>query len=419
MTPGVSRRPAGRGRRGADVRHRRGAGRARRRSARCRTPRRRRRARAGCSSPRSRRPDPRPLRVAAPAPAERRHRAHTGQPARASRAPGATSETHGSRPGDPRPPSLAQGRRQACAAEALRGAHSTPFRAMYGSTVKAMTKTWLITGAGRGMGVEFARAALAAGHNVAATGRNPDTVRSAVGEHENLLVTALDVTDPHSAEDAAAAAIDRFGRIDVLLNNAGSFVAGFFEELTTDQVHAQIETNLFGPMTVTRAVLPVMRRQHSGLVISISSGAGVVGSPSGSAYAASKFALEGWMESLTGELQPFGIGTMIVEPGFFRTELLPPGSTTFGERSIDDYDEARGEVTAFWTSMNGTQAGDPAKLARALVQLADSTEPPLRWAAGEDVVGGVEDKARLLLAQVDAHRELSVSLAHEDAKAVA
>jgi NAD(P)-dependent dehydrogenase (short-subunit alcohol dehydrogenase family) len=282
-----------------------------------------------------------------------------------------------------------------------------------------MTKTWLITGAGRGMGVEFSRAALAAGHNVVASGRNRDTVRSAVGEHENLLVTALDVTDAHSAQDAVAAAIDRFGRVDVLVNNAGSFLAGFFEELTTEQVRSQIETNLFGPMTVTRAVLPVMRRQHAGLVISISSGAGVIGSPSGSAYAASKFALEGWMESLTGEVQPFGIRTMIVEPGFFRTELLTPDSTTFGELSIDDYDEARAEVNAFWASMNGRQAGDPAKLARALVQLADSTEPPLRWAAGDDVVDGVEDKARLLLAQVDAHRELSTSLAHEDVKATA
>ena len=187
-----------------------------------------------------------------------------------------------------------------------------------------MTQTWLITGDGRGMGVEFARAALAAGHNVAATGRNPDSVRSAVGAHEKLLVTSLDVTDPHSAESAAAAAIDRFGRIDVLLNNAGSFLAGFFEELTTEQVRSQIETNLFGPMTVTRAVLPIMRRQRSGLVISISSGAGIAGGPSGSAYAASKFALEGWMEALTGEVQPFGIRTMIVEPGFFRTELLTP-----------------------------------------------------------------------------------------------
>ena len=282
-----------------------------------------------------------------------------------------------------------------------------------------MTKTWLITGAGRGMGVEFARAALAAGHNVVATGRNPETVRSAVGEHENLLVTVLDVTDPHSAEDAAAAAVERFGRIDVLVNNAGSFLAGFFEELTTEQVRAQIETNLFGPMTVTRAVLPVMRRQRSGLVISISSGAGVVGGPSGSAYAASKFALEGWMEGLTGEIEPFGIRTMIVEPGFFRTELLTPESITFGELSIGDYDAARGQSNAFWAGMNGTQAGDPAKLARALVELAGSVEPPLRWVAGEDVVEAVEAKARLLLAQVDAHRELSISLAHDDAKGAA
>jgi NAD(P)-dependent dehydrogenase (short-subunit alcohol dehydrogenase family) len=303
--------------------------------------------------------------------------------------------------------------------QALGGTHSTPFEGMRGSSFKDMTKTWLITGAGRGMGVEFARAALVAGHNVVATARNPDAVRAAVGEHESLLVTALDVTDPHSAEDAAAAAVDRFGTIDVLVNNAGSFLAGFFEELTTEQVRSQIETNLFGPMTVTRAVLPVLRKQRSGLIVSISSGAGIAGNASGSAYSASKFALEGWMESLAGEVQPFGIGTMIVEPGFFRTELLTPESTEFGELSIGDYDEARAQINAFWTSMNGQQAGDPAKLAGALVQLADSAEPPLRWTAGEDAVGGVEDKARLLLAQVDAHRELSVSLAHEDAKAVA
>jgi NAD(P)-dependent dehydrogenase (short-subunit alcohol dehydrogenase family) len=125
------------------------------------------------------------------------------------------------------------------------------------------------------------------------------------------------------------------------------------------------------------------------------------------------------MESLTGEIEPFGIRTIIIEPGFFRTELLTPESTTFGELSLDDYDEARAQINAFWASMNGTQAGDPAKLARALVRLADAPEPPLRWAAGEDVVEGVEDKARLLLAQVDAHRELSTSLAHEDAKAAA
>src|SRR3954447_14697750 len=163
-------------------------------------------------------------------------------------------------------------------------------------------------------------------------------------------------------------------------SGSSSFLAGFFEELTTEQVRAQIETNLFGPMTVTRAVLPLMRKQRSGLVISVSSTAGVAGGASASAYAASKFALEGWIESLTGEVEPFGIRTMIVEPGFFRTELLTPESTTFGELSIDDYDGARPQSNAFWASMNGMQAGDPAKLARALVVLADSDEPPLRWA---------------------------------------
>jgi NAD(P)-dependent dehydrogenase (short-subunit alcohol dehydrogenase family) len=280
-------------------------------------------------------------------------------------------------------------------------------------------KTWLVTGAGRGMGVDFARAALAAGHNVVATGRTPDSVSSAVSEHERLLVTELDITDGHSAERAVAAAVARFGRIDVLVNNAGNFFGGFFEELSPRQVRDQIETNLFGPMTVTRAVLPVMREQRSGLVISISSTAGVVGGEFGSAYAASKFGLEGWMEALAGEVEPYGIRTMVVEPGFFRTELLQPESTTFAELSIDDYAERTAETIPAWQAMNGQQAGDPAKLARALVQLAGSDDPPLRWVAGEDAVEAVEQKARLLLTQVDAHRELSTSLAHDGAPVAA
>jgi NAD(P)-dependent dehydrogenase (short-subunit alcohol dehydrogenase family) len=281
------------------------------------------------------------------------------------------------------------------------------------------SKTWLITGAGRGMGVDIARAALAAGHDVVATGRDPGAVTAALGAHERLLVTDVDVTDARSAERAVAAAVARFGRIDVLVNNAGNFFGGFFEELSPQQVRTQIETNLFGPMTVTRAVLPVMRGQRSGLVISISSTAGVVGGTFASAYAASKFGLEGWMESLAGEVEPYGIGTMIVEPGFFRTELLQPESTTFGELSIDDYAARTAETIPAWEAMNGQQAGDPAKLADALVALADSDEPPLRWVAGEDAVGQIEEKARLLLAQVDAHRELSTGLAHDDARVAA
>src|SRR5947209_18970296 len=182
------------------------------------------------------------------------------------------------------------------------------------------------------------------------------------------------------------AAVERFGRIDVLVNNAGNFYAGFFEEIPPEHFRAQVETNLFGPLNVTRAVLPVMRAQRSGLVVTLSSGAGIVGAAFTSAYVASKFALEGWMESLTPEVAPFGIRTMIVEPGFFRTKLLEDASTTWPEPSIDDYAERTRQTMVGWQAMTGKQGGDPAELATALVQLAGQDEPPLRWVAGADVV---------------------------------
>jgi len=278
-------------------------------------------------------------------------------------------------------------------------------------------KIWFVTGAGRGMGVDIARAALAAGHAVVATGRNPERVSSAVGAHDDLLTVALDITDPDSAQAAVDAAVERFGRIDVLVNNAGNFYAGFFEEITPADFRAQIETNLFGPLNVTRAVLPVMRAQRSGQVVTISSTAGLIGQEFCTAYAASKFALEGWMESLTPEVAPFGIGTTVVEPGFFRTDLLTAESTNYAEPSIADYAERTRQTVTAWNGMNGRQGGDPAKLAAALVQLATQAEPPLRWVAGADAVQGVEQKAKDLLAQVEAHRELSSSLAHEDTPA--
>jgi len=275
------------------------------------------------------------------------------------------------------------------------------------------TKTWLITGAGRGMGVDFARAALAAGHRVVATGRSPDAVRSAVGEHQNLLVAPLDITDESSAERAVAAAAERFGRIDVLVNNAANFFGGFFEELSPQQVRRQIETNLFGPMTVARAVLPIMRKQRSGLVIAISSTGGVVGGAFTSAYAASKFGLEGWMESLADEVAPYGIRTMIVEPGFFRTELLEPESTTFAELSIDDYAERTAQTIPTWHAMNGKQAGDPSKLARALVMIASENPPPRRFIAGADAIATAEQRVADLKDQIESHRGLSTSLAFD------
>ena len=229
-------------------------------------------------------------------------------------------------------------------------------------------RVWLITGAGRGLGVDIAKAALTAGHAVVATGRDATKVAAAVGDYDNLLVTKLDVTRPQDAEAAVEAAVATFGRIDILVNNAGNFFAGFFEELSPEQVRNQIETLLFGPMNVTRAALPVMRKQRSGLLVTISSTAGFAGQMFCTAYAAAKFGIEGWMESLT-EIAAFGIRTMLVEPGFFRTELLSNDSTTYAQPTVDGYAERTNEIVAAWKSMDGKQGGDPAKLAKALVAL--------------------------------------------------
>jgi NAD(P)-dependent dehydrogenase (short-subunit alcohol dehydrogenase family) len=276
-------------------------------------------------------------------------------------------------------------------------------------------KTWLITGAGRGLGVSIAKAALAAGHDVVATGRNPDTVAAAVGDAANLLVAKLDVTSTHDAEATVKAAVDRFGRIDVLVNNAASFYAGYFEELTPEQMDRQISTSLIGPMNVTRAVLPVMREQRSGHIVTISSSAGFAGFEYGTAYAASKFGVDGWMESLAPEIAPFGIHATVVNPGFFRTELLTEASTSYAPATIDDYAERNAAQHEFWDGMNGKQGGDPAKLAEALLTIADLEQPPFRFIAGADAIAQAEEKLAERRQQIDAHRELSSSLALDTA----
>jgi len=263
------------------------------------------------------------------------------------------------------------------------------------------------------MGVAFAKAALEAGHAVVASGRNSDLVSKALGRSGDLLVVKLDVIKRADAEVAVRAAVDRFGRIDVLVNNAASFYAGYFEELTPEQMERQLATSLSGPMNVTRAVLPVMRRQRSGHIISISSSAGLVGFEFCTAYAASKFGLEGWMESLHAEVAPFGITTTLVNPGFFRTELLTEQSTNYAEPSIEDYDERRAQQLAFWKAQNGKQSGDPAKLARALIVIAGHNPPPRRFIAGADAIAIAEQKLADLKAQIDAERDLSTSLAFD------
>ena len=274
-------------------------------------------------------------------------------------------------------------------------------------------KIWFITGASRGMGVDFAKAALAAGHAVVASGRDRDAVSKALGQSNDLLAVKLDVTSRVDAEAAVWAAVDRFGRIDVLVNNAASFYAGYFEELTPEQMERQLATSLIGPMNVTRAVLPVMRKQRLGHIISISSSAGLVGFEFCTAYAASKFGLEGWMESLHAEVAPFGITTTIVNPGFFRTELLTEQSTNYADPSIPDYDERRGRLVEFWKSQNGRQSGDPAKLARALITIASQERPPRRFIAGADAIATAEQKIADLKGEIDSNRALSTSLAFD------
>jgi NAD(P)-dependent dehydrogenase (short-subunit alcohol dehydrogenase family) len=278
-----------------------------------------------------------------------------------------------------------------------------------------MSDVWFITGAGRGMGIDIAKAAMAAGHNVVATGRNTDKVSAALGHSPNLLAVKLDVTQPTDAESAVKATVDKFGRVDVLVNNAANFYAGFFEELTPQQMERQLCTSLIGPMNVTRAVLPVMRKQRSGLIVTISSTAGLIGFEFGSAYAASKFGLEGWMQSLQAEVEPFGIDTITVNPGFFRTELLTAESTNFATRTIEDYNERRAKQMEFWKGYNGRQSGDPAKLARALITISSQDKPPRRFVAGADAVETAEKVAATLQQQTDAYRELSSSLGYDNA----
>jgi len=276
-------------------------------------------------------------------------------------------------------------------------------------------QVWFITGAARGLGLDLTKAVLAAGHVVVGTARDCTNVTKAVGASDDLLALTLDVTKPDDAVAAVKAAVARFGRIDVVVNNAANFFAGYFEELTPQQIEAQLATTLFGPMHVTRAVLPVLRQQGSGRLIAISSTAGFSGFEFGTAYGAAKYALEGFMESLHAEVSPFSIETTVVNPGFFRTELLTEQSTQFAAPSIDAYTARREPLQAFWTSQNGLQGGDPKKLAQAIVTIAAQSPAPRRFIAGADAIAAAEAQVKTRLEQIDSQRALSTSLAFDEA----
>jgi NAD(P)-dependent dehydrogenase (short-subunit alcohol dehydrogenase family) len=276
------------------------------------------------------------------------------------------------------------------------------------------SKVYLITGAGSGLGLEIAKQAFSEGNKVIATGRNTDKITKAINDTtNNLFVVQMNVTNPNEINSVIKSAVEKYGTIDVLVNNAGNFYAGFFEGLSQNQVEQQMAINLFGPMNVTRAVLPVMRKNKSGHIITISSTAAIVGYELCTAYAASKFGLEGFMESLQIEVAPLGINTTIVEPGFFRTSLLETSSIQWSELEIDDYAERLALLRPNWEYMNGKQGGDPAKFAVALLKIANEDTPPKRWIAGADALAEVERKIDELQEQADAYRELSSSLSFE------
>ncbi|MCK9285335.1 MAG: oxidoreductase [Rhodocyclaceae bacterium] len=273
-----------------------------------------------------------------------------------------------------------------------------------------MSKVWMITGAGRGFGCEFARTALTAGDRVVATGRDAAKVAQAIGaDSPNLLVLALDVTRDADPLAAVEAALARFGRIDVLLNNAGYPLLGALEECSTAELEAQFRTNVFGLMSVTRAVLPAMRRQGSGHIVNVSSMAGYKGWPGSSAYSASKFAVEGLTESLAAEVAPFGIRVTLVEPGYFRTELLSETSLSFAAKELPEYASTTGQMRRQISGVNGTQPGDPAKLVQAVRTIVDADNPPLRLALGPDAVEVAEQKMAEWRAELERWRSLSVS----------
>ncbi|HAT7516936.1 TPA: SDR family NAD(P)-dependent oxidoreductase [Kluyvera ascorbata] len=271
-------------------------------------------------------------------------------------------------------------------------------------------QVWFVTGSNRGMGLEIARSALAAGDRVVATSRHPDQVRAALGAYgDRLLALPLDITSEDQARSAVSEAVRHFGRIDVLVNNAGYGQLGWFENTSVKLVRRQFETNLFGTMNVTREVLPVMRKQKSGHIFTTSSTAGLIAGEGSSVYSSSKYAVEGWMEGLRAEVTPLGIKTTLIEPGFFRTDFLDKSSVSFGDSDLPDY-HARSEAFREWhAKMNHRQIGDPARLGAAVVTLSRMPSPPQRFVAGSDATKLILTKLDAVQQELRQHRALSAS----------
>jgi len=267
---------------------------------------------------------------------------------------------------------------------------------------------WLVTGANKGIGAAIAREALNSGCKVVAAARKPESIEPVLGSSPDLLPVKLDLTDDMQVEAAVVKAIESFGRIDVLVNNAGYGLLGYFEEMSENQIRTQIETNLLGTMKLARSILPGMRQQGSGWIINMSSTSGIKTVEGGSVYSATKFAIEGWTEGLNIELKPFGIRCMIVEPGPFRTDFCNENtSMTFGTQEIDAYREQREKLYEHFRSFDGKQPGDPAKLATALMTAIRAENPPLRLLCGKYAAQSVDEYMQGRRAEFDKWRQVT------------
>lgn len=278
-------------------------------------------------------------------------------------------------------------------------------------------KVWFITGASRGLGALVVRDALQRGDKVVAAARNPQQVIEAIGDHPNLLAVKLDVTKEADAIAAVSQAVERFGRIDVLINNAGFGVLGAVEETSIEEAKRLFDTNVFGLLAVSRAVLPQMRKQRSGHVINISSLGGYAGYFGWGVYGSTKFAVEGISEAMSQELAPIGIRVTVVEPGFFRTDFLNDNSLISTVERIDDYADTVGKMRSLASELNHKQPGDPRKFAKAMLKLVDAENPPLRLPLGTDAIGRIEQKHSFVEGELAKWRALSESTDHDDVKA--
>lgn len=280
---------------------------------------------------------------------------------------------------------------------------------MVNVTDNSFKRVWFITGASRGLGALIAQAALADGNAVVAAGRNVAAIRERLGDSPALLPVALDVTDEAQARTAVKAALDKFGRIDVLVNNAGFGLLGAIEESSDTDVRRMYDTNVFGLLNITRAVLPTLRAQRSGHVINMSSIGGYRAVAGFGAYSSTKFAVEGLTEALRAELEPLGIHATVVEPGYFRTDFLDASSLMVAKEIIADYDATSGNVRRRAVDLNHNQPGNPEKLAQAMLKLVDAPTPPLRLPLGTDTLKAIAEKNAYVMQETETWQALSAS----------